>query len=302
MRKYSNILSIMVPTMNRIRDLERLLESMATQDILPGQVIIIDGTVIPQQEIMNNYKELNIKYIHAPCCSVAAARNIGINNLNSNIELVSVLDDDIVLLDNAVSNMLKYWESAPGDVGAAVFNVVNFRDSTILAYLKMLFCAWNKEKGVVMRSGVNTMLFPASEDKYVQWIPSGIMVLRRGIFQDFKYDEWYKNCFCEDLDFGYRVGKKYKLRIISTAKVKHLHSSVSRPNRIQFGKTQITDRYHFIKKDLEYFSKPLFHLANVAYILENIARGIFGCNQDYLKAAYGNVLGVCAVIFGHEEK
>jgi len=125
-------------------------------------------------------------------------------------------------------------------------------------------------------------------------------VLRKGVFQDFRYDEWYKNCFCEDLDFSYRVGKKYKLRIVSTSKVKHLHSSVSRPNRVQFGKTQITDRYHFIKKDLEYFSKLLFHWANIACILENIVKGIFGCSKDYLKVAYGNVLGVCVVIFGKD--
>ena len=297
MRKYSNILAVMVPTMNRRKDLERLLDSMLKQDFLPSQVIIIDGTIISQAVIADKYKELNIKYVHSPCCSVALARNIGINNLDPGIKLVTVLDDDIVLLDGAVNIMINYWESAPSDVGVAVFNVINFRDSTIWAFIKILFCAWNKEKGIVLRSGVNTMLFPVSEDKYVQWVPSGIMVLRREIFGEFKYDEWYKNCFCEDLDFGYRVGKKYKLRIISSAKVKHLHSSLYRPNRVQFGKTQITDRYHFIKKDPEYFSKFLFHWANVACILENLVKGIFACNKDCLKVAYGNILGAYAVMF-----
>lgn len=298
MKKYSNIFAIMVPTMNRRKDLARLLESLIRQDVLPCQVIIIDATVISQTDIVDNYKELNIKYIHSPSCSVTVARNIGIDNLASGIEIVSVLDDDIVLLDGALSNMLKYWESAPSDVGIAVFNVVNFRDSTILAFLKMFFYAWHKEKGIVMRSGVNTMLFPVNEDKYVQWVPSGIMVLKRRVFQDFKFDEWYENCFCEDLDFGYRVGKKYKMKILSSAKVKHLHSAASRPNRVKFGKTQITDRYHFIRKDPGYFSTPLFFLANLSCVLENIAKGVFCCNRDCLKVAYGNILGVGAVIFG----
>jgi len=291
-------LAIIIPTINRKHDLERLLDSILRQRILPKQVIIVDGTAVSQQDIAQRYANLHITYVHAPSSSVAAARNMGIKKVQPRVDLVSILDDDIVLLDNALENMLSYWESAPPDVGGAVFNVVNFRDSTFFAYFKMLFCAWDREKGKVMRSGMNTMLFPASEDAYVQWIPSGIMMLRKEIFDEFHYDEWYKTCFCEDLDFGYRVGKKYKLRIVAGAKVEHLHGAAGRPNRIQFGKAQITDRYHFIGKDPGYFSRLLFHYSNIGCFLENAVKGIFGLDMDYIKTAYGNVLGVCEVFFG----
>ena len=46
--------------------------------------------------------------------------------------------------------------------------------------------------------------------------------------EEFKFDEWFTgNAFCDDVDYSYRVGKKYKLMV-----VKRKGYPFNQPNRL----------------------------------------------------------------------
>lgn len=284
--------ALIIPTRNRYPELKRLLTSICRQTVVPDQLIIVDSSEPPVESIRTEFPALPIDYQHVTHPSLTAQRNAGLRLLKNEIQLVCFLDDDMVFADGAMGAMNAFWEKAGEDVGGAVFNITNEKRPTSLVHLKRFFWSGVKERGVVLRSGFNTLVCPAEETRFVQWIFGGGTVWRRHIFEEFLFDEWFDgDGFCEDLDFSYRVGKKFKLAVVAEAKVEHLSPSVGqRRNNFEFGMSQIRNRYHFTRKHPE-LSRALCLWGGVGQTVENFARGVSGLNTGYIERAAGNVAG-----------
>ena len=98
----------MVATKDRPDDLGRMLKSMSGQSALPDQVIIVDASSIPVQEIAAEFKPLNIKYIRHPQPSASKQRNVGISAVAPDTDLIGFLDDDIEFEPGAIEAMLRF--------------------------------------------------------------------------------------------------------------------------------------------------------------------------------------------------
>ena len=84
--------SVVIPTRNRDVALRNLLNKIAEQTFLPSQVIIVDSS-----EIVNSTYGViskSIKYLHTTERSAAKQRNIGINSVNRDVQVLFFLDDD----------------------------------------------------------------------------------------------------------------------------------------------------------------------------------------------------------------
>ena len=73
-------ISVIIPTFNRKKTLERAIQSVMNQSLSPFEILIIDdgsndGT---EEWIKENFQ--NIKYIYQNNHGVSSARNIGIEN------------------------------------------------------------------------------------------------------------------------------------------------------------------------------------------------------------------------------
>jgi glycosyltransferase involved in cell wall biosynthesis len=69
--------SVIIPTLNRISDLEKTLISISKCDELPFEIIIIDQSDNGEtKEFCNNLKKINIRYFYTDIKSSALARNI----------------------------------------------------------------------------------------------------------------------------------------------------------------------------------------------------------------------------------
>ena len=81
--------SVIIPTLNRKSDLEKTLISISRCDKLPFEVIIVDQSENNDtKEFCQNFKELNIRYFYTDIKSSALARNIWIDNLNKDSDMV----------------------------------------------------------------------------------------------------------------------------------------------------------------------------------------------------------------------
>ena len=85
-------ISVIIPTYNRIKLIERAINSVLNQSHMVNQIIIVDdGSTDGTKEIIKE-KYPQITYIYQDNKGVSAARNIGINKTYCN--WISFLDSD----------------------------------------------------------------------------------------------------------------------------------------------------------------------------------------------------------------
>src|SRR5439155_1740710 len=224
-------------------------------------------------------------------------RNAGIAALSPEATLAGYLDDDLVLEDGCIQAMLSFWESATDDVGGAAFNIVNERSPRGIL-VKSLFYVDGFRRGAVLRSGYQSMLGPVPRDIEVDWLSGGVTVWRRQVTQTFEYDEWFQGTgYLEDVDFSYRVSRKYRLFVLAGARIQHLSPPVKRSRDYLMGKWQAINRMYFVRKHPE-FSRPLYYWATFGLFLANVAEGIATLNYGLFLRAAGNIVGLTQVSSG----
>lgn len=253
--KFKNKLAIIIPTKNRQFELERLILSFSVQPHVPEQIIIVDASLSPNERIMEGHS-LPITYINRNS-GISEARNIGISSLQNDIDLVCFLDDDVVLENNALSEMMLFWEKADSDVGGCSFFITNQAQSggSGKTFFKRLFFMESKRRkyGEVLSSGFNYDPYdPEMKLTYTDWLSGGVTVWRSNIFHEYSFDEWFSGYGAyEDVDFSYRVRKKYKLAVNPDARVQHLMDTEKKGSSFRIGKKEVLNRLYFVKKHPE---------------------------------------------------
>lgn len=92
--------SVIIPTYNRIKPLERALDSVRSQTLTPTEVIVVDDNTddsvseIIKAIVRDLQRFLAVKYVRSCGVGGGEARNIGANHATS--ELLAFLDDDDV--------------------------------------------------------------------------------------------------------------------------------------------------------------------------------------------------------------
>ncbi|TBR16914.1 glycosyltransferase [bacterium] len=299
----SDKMALIIPTINREKLLRRLLKSLEKQDVHFEQIIIVDAGNISPDVFRSEFPGLKIDYFKSRTSSLTLQRNIGINMLKNDVTLVCFFDDDIVVEKDAFKIMLEFWQDNSDEVGGVAFNIKNMVLKKT-AVIKEVFLTGNNEQGKVMRSGYGSMLSPVRNDIFTDWIFGGATVWRRKILDEFKFDEWFGGYgFGEDLDFSYRVGKKYKLAVISQAKVQHLKEDDSLMNNYLFGKMQVVNRYYFVLKNEE-LSRVLYCLSSFGQASENLYLGLRSKKNRkmYLDRFLGNLSGFAYISFNQLRK
>ncbi|HNW08960.1 MAG TPA: glycosyltransferase family A protein [bacterium] len=102
------MLSVIIPTYNRVRHLPLALASLARQTITKDSfevLVIDDGSSDNTAETVKNYSELKVKYFHQNHLGVSAARNFGIEKATGDI--LVFFDDDAVADKNWLEEIEK---------------------------------------------------------------------------------------------------------------------------------------------------------------------------------------------------
>lgn len=291
---YREKVSFIIPTKDRPEELKNLLLTIKKQSYKPQQIIIVDAGCREIADLIT-IDEVSIDYVKVGFASLARQRNKGLEYVLPGITLIGFLDDDIEMQDNAIEEMLKFWQGAPDNLGGAIFNVITDKTPRFW-WLKVFFLTGARRLGVVLRSGYNTKICPTERNISTQWLLGGVTVWKREVLERFKFDEWFQGYgLFEDFEYSYRVGKFYRLAVVSKARVKHHYLGIRRKDNYLFGKMEMINRYYIVKKNTE-LSILLFYWACFGQLLENLFRTLLEKKGGYLVRAAGNLQGFFQVI------
>ncbi|MBN1694062.1 glycosyltransferase family 2 protein [candidate division WOR-3 bacterium] len=296
-----NKIAFVIATKDRPNELQRMLKSLEAQSCQPDQIVIVDGGSKQVKQIIDQFTNLKTRYLRCIPPSGSRQRNIGIESVDPEITLIGFLDDDIELEANALEVMMKFWEKAPEKIGGAAFNMVNHPPlyACRLKHLSLVekLGLYSKGRGLVPSSGFHTMIGYVHSNLFVQWLSSCAVVYRRNIFKEFHFDEWFEGYgYHEDMDFSYRVGKKFRLLVLSNAKYYHYPSRYGREDKYLFGKKEVINLLYFVRKHRELSVSACLLGLTIRFLL-NIWFGIYKRETGFFKRALGNVAGLKHVLF-----
>jgi len=197
------MLSVIIPTYNRVSFLKEAIDSVLAQDFWRGTggpsgafelIVIDDGSEDGTKQVVESYGP-RVKYEARPHRGVSAARNAGLRSARG--ELIAFLDSDDIWLEDKVRLQMNYFETFPETMALTTEEV------------------W-------VRNGrrVNPM---AKHRKYSGWVFDKFLPLcllslsaamfRRSVFEELGgFDESLPAC--EDYDFGLRLAHRYPVILL----------------------------------------------------------------------------------------
>lgn len=235
-------LSIVTPTYNRDKNLRELLESILLQSEPPKEVIVVDDSDVSKTrdlitEMHNRFvnRGILLKYHRGGVKdnrSISLARNIGATRATQ--EIVTFIDDDVVLTRDYVKMIMDVFQGHPNALGVQGM-ITNFGASTLgtknvflNSFRKVFFLNHVEEDRCnVLRSGNLSYPYPLNGTIECQWLHGANSSYRKEVFRNFKFDENLKEFSVgEDWDISYRIYKhrSHSLYITSRARVMHAPS------------------------------------------------------------------------------
>jgi GT2 family glycosyltransferase len=118
------------------------------------------------------------------------------------------------------------------------------------------------------------------------------LAFRRDVFDEFSFDESLTGpALKEDIDFSYRVSRRYKLLIVPDARFRHLKSPADRMSQQARSRMHVVNNYRFFRKNLKGSpgQKAAFAWAMMGRTIYELTRSLFRRNPAYIA---GNLEGL----------
>ena len=211
-------ISCIIPTYNRATNLDLLLISIGTQTIKSDEIIIIDNSDESYSGVFdlikNKYPSKNIHYFrNSTGNSITRAKNYGVKK--SKGDIILFFDDDLILKKNYIEQILNTYKEYPNAVGVQGYIKPKGKPIYYRFTKKMKVTSW----------GFNTYPLDLKKTIPCEWMSGGNSSYKKEVFKLLEFDgKLNKYCFKEDVDFSYRVFKKYKGNLFITPKALALHN------------------------------------------------------------------------------
>jgi glycosyltransferase involved in cell wall biosynthesis len=294
-------LAVVIPTKDRPQEVRRLLSSLSAQTLWPAEVVVVDASAgNGVAGVEDEFHALGVRRVRAPRPGLTRQKNLGIDQLRTDADLIAFIDDDIVFEPGAIAAMMTFWAAAGPEVGGASFNIVNVAipRSRLVPRVMRFFRMSTDRYGVVLPSGFNTSIVNAPATREAQWLNGGSTVWRRLVFREHRFGEWFPGSgLCEDLWFSRRVYPRYRMVVVADARV--AHQEVPRSTRGDFrqGRAQVVNRLYVVRTDAR-LSLAQCLWALTGQVTLNVGLGLATRDPGLLLRAAGNVAGFARVLRG----
>ena len=288
--------ALVIATCDRPRELRRLVDSLSGQTRPPYQVVVVDSGSAPIEDSVRNTPFAKFDYLTSPVRSASRQRNQGIAAVDTSVDLIGFADDDVVFAKDAFEAMGSFWGRSTADLGGAAFNMLNHPPLSFRALkssvLSKALALYSPRPGAVLPSGFHTLIGKVASDRIVEWLPTGAVLWRKGVFDAFRFDEWFGGySYLEDLDFSYRIGRSFRLAVVADAGYYHYPAREGRGSGIVFGRREVLNRIHFVKKHPG-LSRAKCYLALAVRAQMSLWEGIGHGSAYGFRRAWGNFLGL----------
>jgi GT2 family glycosyltransferase len=172
-------------------------------------------------------------------------------------DILFFLDDDVVLERDFVREIKKVFDSDPsGEVGGVAGDILEARKARgkrqwWQQLLRRLFFLSDYGSGEFRLSGFGTWPQGLDEIQYVELLTGCEMAFRRKVFDELEFDERLTGyAYMEDVDFSYRVSRKYRNVYTPFARCRHIQSQKERLNKAERKKMLLTNHTYLFRKNM----------------------------------------------------
>lgn len=276
-------ISLIICTYNRPVSLMNLLTSIDSQILLPNEILIVDGStnLLTKDLIMNFKSKLNLKYflVDEKNRGLTKQRNFGISNC-SPCDIVSFLDDDLILNPNYFKILVTSFSSLPDAIGLSGIDLIEnqyFKKDSCKKYNSFFFFeidGWlvPEPKRYLFRKLFGLMpsfqpciippyshgrscLPPNGKIYKVDHFWGGIASYKFDIFSKVSFSNYFEGYgLYEDVDFCIRISKFGSLYIDTNLNVFHFHDPIGRPNFYKFGQMVVKNGWYVWKQKYQSFN------------------------------------------------
>jgi glycosyltransferase involved in cell wall biosynthesis len=248
-------LSVVICTKDRPRDLAACLGSLAQQTRLPEELIVVDASERPDPGALERYRVATdgrcvVRHLTtAP--GLPRQRNIGVRAARGTV--VVFLDDDVVLFPPYLREIAAVYDAdARGDVGGvggALDPDPTPAEGAVKRAFRRAFLLEGYGTGRVKRSGHPEYLFAPTEPTAVEFLSGCNMSFRREVFDGLAFDERLDGyALGEDLQFSYRVSRRWRLVLTPRARCDHRQAAGGRPVGGARAEMAVFHRYLFFRE------------------------------------------------------
>jgi len=259
-------LSVIVPTLDRMETVERFIDSLNAQTLLPSELVVVDASEVSAEAAYRARlrPDVPLRCLHsAP--GLTRQRNVGLAAAAG--ELIAFFDDDIVLEPEFLAEATRTFEQDAGGRVAVVYgrvtNIPVPRNwaTRLHSRIGLLLCRFfylpSEGSGAFKPSGMPTFVMRSDVGRDTETMPGGLTVYRRDIFQNILFDEnlaAYGDM--EDDDIGYRISRQFRVVYNPKARCEHRHASGNRQHEHAAARMRVLHHHYLFRKN---FPQDLGH-------------------------------------------
>jgi GT2 family glycosyltransferase len=258
----------------RSQSVLQLLKSVQEQTAYPDEILIIDGSINLETEVLlkdNSFTNLHYFAVPPEHRGLTKQRNYGIERLGKAIEVVCFLDDDTILEKDYFKEIIQTFAHNPSisGVGGVAIN----ENSWSLAepnkkYDSRRYYLW---EGYVYKEGQRNVVrnylglqsnlgpgrtpeyshgktcgFPLNGKTYEVDVLTGMsFAFRRKVVDSIQFSPYFEGYgLYEDTDFSLRALAFGKNAINTKAQLSHFHHPSGRPNQYKYGKMVVRNGWY----------------------------------------------------------
>ena len=214
-------LTVIIPNFNGKQFLKECFDSLKEQNCSFEVIIIDNGSVDGSADfIASNYPEFSL-IRNKKNLGFAVAANQGIKS--SNTDYILLLNNDVVLDKNCISNLLECIKEDE-NLFAVASKMIQYHNRTLIddAGDEYTILGWTKKVG----NGKSTELYQSAREIFSAC--AGAALYRRSVFDEIGYFDENFFAYMEDVDIGYRARiYGYKSLYCPRAIVYHIGSGTS---------------------------------------------------------------------------
>ncbi|MBX3011958.1 MAG: glycosyltransferase family 2 protein [Caldilineaceae bacterium] len=301
-------LSIIICTKDREAVLRDTLATLFDQTRLPEELLLIDDGNLPVDELVSlvEAKGIPCHYYKKETPGLVASRNLGVEQAKGDIILF--LDDDVLLEPDYLAALMAVYEADPnGAIGGVEGALSQEYAPGVLPFLRF-FGLDSKKPGEVLPSGSGVLTRQGDFDQpiSVEWLSGCDMSYRRAVFADMRFDGRLSEvgyAWADDLDFSYRVSKRWQLIATPAARLVHRKEPSGRINTYKMGFIETNYFWRFFAKNMPKRPRNWRALcwALTGIVLKN---GLLLLTKSARRATlmqlYGNFVGLAAIFTGKD--
>jgi len=247
--------AFIIATRNRPDDLVRTVESLLDQTVLPAELCIVDSSAETptrsQIEKLCSDAGLTLDYLHPAPAGLTIQRNVGVDRTHG--DPVFFIDDDVALAPDCHEAILEEydkWGPELGGVRATPVRPARPSRATI-AYRKLFGIGgwWPESSGRIRGGFYAEGVSESAGVRSIEYFNGWFMSFRREVFEHERFDEALSGyAYKEDIDFSYRVSRRYKLLQTPRARCDHLKSGASRMSSHQLQRMNLANQFYLHRK------------------------------------------------------